>query len=66
MSQSHFWIDGMTTRHTENLQICVLAVTFIHLQTEAAASNEKQRMSLTLTRPTGRYHEKAVTTERAV
>lgn len=34
MSQRHFWIDGMTTRHTENLQVRVLAVTFIHLQIE--------------------------------
>lgn len=34
MSQCHFWIDGMTTRHTENLQVCVLAVTFIHLHRE--------------------------------
>ena len=79
MSQCHFWIDGMTTRHAENLQICVLAVTFIHLQTEpkhlnhkcylwssSAASNKKQRMSLTLTSPTGSYHEKAVTTEICV
>lgn len=34
MSQSHFWIDGMTTWHTENLQVCVLAITFIHLVTQ--------------------------------
>lgn len=41
MSQCHFWVDGMTTRHTENLQICVLAVTFIHLQTEPKQLNHK-------------------------
>lgn len=41
MSQGHFWIDGMTTRHTENLQVCVLAITFIHLQTEPKHSTKK-------------------------
>ena len=34
MFQRHLWVDGMTTGHTENLQICVLAITFIHLQQE--------------------------------
>lgn len=33
MSQCHFRIDGMTARHTENLQVRVLTITFIHLQT---------------------------------
>lgn len=33
MPQCHFWINGMATRHTENLKVCVLAVTFVHLQT---------------------------------
>lgn len=34
MSQRHFWIDRVTTGHTEDLQVRVLTVTFIHLQTD--------------------------------
>lgn len=33
MSECHFWIDRVTARHAEDLQICVLAVAFIYLQT---------------------------------
>ena len=41
MSQCHFWIDGMTARHAEDLQVCVLAVVFITLHTETKAFYEK-------------------------
>lgn len=32
VSQRHFRINGMTAGHAENLEICVVALTFVHLQ----------------------------------
>lgn len=34
MSQCYFWMNRMTTGDTENLEVCVLAITFIHLKKE--------------------------------
>jgi len=72
MSQGHFGIDGMTTRHTENLQVRVLAVAFIRLQIETKAASpllflnsfqvNKDRPR-TVARAPGKYHERAVATE---
>lgn len=38
--QRYFWIDRMTTRHAEDLQVCVITVAFIHLQRNKRDVNE--------------------------
>lgn len=39
--QCHFWIDRMTTRHAEDLQVCVITVAFIHLQRKKRDVNQR-------------------------
>lgn len=39
--QRYFWIDRMTTRHTKDLQVCVITVAFIHLQRNKRDVNER-------------------------
>lgn len=41
MPQRYLWIDRMATRHTENLQVCVIAVPFIHLQMNEKCVNRR-------------------------
>ena len=32
VSQRHLWVDGVTAGNTEDLKICVITITFSHLQ----------------------------------